>query len=478
MAQILVIDLGTTYFKFALFERTGRMRTVLRLAPPLRTPRPGWLELESHAFAALLAEGIAELAQDDPSGLAGVEAVSFATQTNSFLLLDGEDRPLTPLVLWPDRRAEGLEEEVQHRVGVPQFTATTGIPGVSHQFMLAKLRWFQQQEPTVWQRVRRLCLISDYFGLLLTGQHVTEAGAAALTGLVDVPQRRWWPAMLQRCELEAAWLPEIVQAGTDLGPVLPEIAELWGLPRACRVVVGCLDQYAGAIGVGNVLPGGVSETTGTVLATVRCSEQFGTDLGAAVFQGPGYREGLYYQMAFGDLSANYLEWYRNLLPDRPEAAELVQLIATVPPGADGLRLDTGRPPSTPEEVFVGLPAGQRPTRAQAVRAILETVAAALRDQVELLCGGHVPSELCSAGGAARSEHWLQIKANVLGIPMRATRCAEPTSLGAALLAEAALSGARVPELVNAWVERSERYQPNIQRSQLYETLYPRPTACP
>ncbi len=175
-------------------------------------------------------------------------------------------------------------------------------------------------------------------------------------------------------------------------------------------------------------------------------------------------------MAFGDVSANYLEWYRNSLPDRPDFETLTASAGDVAPGADGLRLNTTFPPTTPEEVFQGWATGH--TRGHAVRAILETVAVALREQVRAVCRGAEPSEVRSAGGAARSDLWLQIKADVLGVPFCATLCPEPTSLGAAILAEAALAGAGVPEIARRWVRLSDPYRPDSAHHRRYQAIYP------
>jgi len=167
--------------------------------------------------------------------------------------------------------------------------------------------------------VRRLCLISDYLTLLFTGRHVTEAGAAGLTAMVDIHRCEWWTEMLAQLELDRAWLPQIVRAGTDLGPITGAAAARFGLPSTCRFIVGCLDQYAGAIGAGNVGPRLISETTGTVLATVRLAGEFATEPPATVFQGPAFAEGRFWRMAFGEVSASYLQWYRDGLPDRPDS---------------------------------------------------------------------------------------------------------------------------------------------------------------
>jgi xylulokinase len=468
VGKILSIDLGTTLFKFALFDRGGELCGDCRIPPPVAASDNGCMELPADAFADAIAGGISELARVVDAGLADVEAVTFATQTNSFVLLDSAERPLTPIILWPDRRAAEIEAEVVERCDLPEFSATTGIPQISLQFMVAKLLWLQRHSPAIWNATNKLCLISDYLTLLLTGKHATEAGAAGLTGLVDIHRCRWWPEMLGRFEIDERRLPAICRAGTELGLIDPAAAKRFGLPGTCRFVVGCLDQYAGAIGAGNVEPGMLSETTGTVLATVRCTDRFMTEPRAGVFQGPGFCEGLYWQMAFGDVSANYLQWYRDQLSDRPEFEQLTALAASIAPGAGGLRAKTGVVLTDLASVFEGMTA--RHARGHAVRCILETVAAALGEQIRTLCNEATPADVRCAGGAARSDLWLQIKADMLGVPTIATTCPEPTSLGAAMLAEAAISGDDIRQIARRWVCMKAAHQPDSERHRQYAAL--------
>lgn len=467
MARILVIDLGTSYFKTALFDREGRLCGVCRAPTPIRPASDGLVEIVPAAFEQAVADGIGTIAQQ-AGGLDDVQAVTFATQTNSIVLLDRNRRPLTPIVLWPDRRASQIEDEVRRRGRLSGFRAATGVPQLGYQFMVARLLWFRRHEPTTWARLDKLCLISDYLTLLLTGRHVTEAGAAALTGLVDIRRCQWWPEMLSAFEINPSCLAEVARAGTDLGQVDAEAARRFALPASCRVVMGCLDQYAGAIGAGNFEPGSLSETTGTVLATVRCTDRLTADLDAAVFCGPAFAEGLYYQMVFGETSANYLDWYRQQLPDQPSFECLGELAGKVAPGAGGLRLRTNVPMTRLADVFEGMT--EPHCRGRAVRCIMEAVAYALRDQVRALAGEDRPTEIHSAGGAARSDLWLQIKADVLGATTMTTQCPETVSLGAAILAEAGLSGRGVPSVGRQWVRLGPPHRPDPQRHALYLEL--------
>jgi xylulokinase len=471
VGKILVVDMGTTLLKFTLFDRDGRMCQACRVPSPAVADEAGRMEMSTDAFDAAVAQGIGELRDCDERHLADVAALSFATQTNSFVLSDAAGRPLTPLILWPDRRAAEIESEVCRRCAMPGFSATTGLPLVSLQFMVARLLWLQHQSPDVWSRTAGLSLISDSFTRLLTGKHVTEAGAAGLTGLVDIHRCRWWPEMLARFAVEQRWLPEIARAGTDLGPITKEASQRFGLPETCRFVVGCLDQYAGAIGAGNIAPGMLSETTGTALASVRCADRFVAEPRPGVFQGPAFREGLYWQMTFGDVSAAYLQWYRDRLPDRPQFEQLTTLAESIAPGADGLRLKTDRALAEAATIFEGATAQH--TRGNEVRCILEGVAVALREQIGTLSRDAMPREVRCAGGGARSDLWLQIKADILGTPTVATTCPEPTSLGAAMLAEAALSGTDLGQIAQKWVSLRLPHHPDSERHRQYEAIYSR-----
>jgi xylulokinase len=453
LGRLLVIDLGTTLYKFALFERTGELTDCVHIAPPVETTSNGKMELPVEKFLATVADGIRQVVEKSGSGAVSIDAITFSTQANSFVLLGANGEPLTPLVLWPDRRAVALESEIRARGDIPDFMKLTGIPRLNHQFMAAKLVWYAQSEPGIWSRVARIALISDYLTWWLTGQHITEAGTAGLSALIDIHRGDWHSQLVSRFELRMEWLPRIVRAGTSLGPIHSEVAKRLGLQPTCEFVVGCLDQYAGAIGVGNVEPGMVSETTGTVLATVTCCDTPLSVAGDGVFTGPAFCEGLFWRMVFGDVSGNILQWYRDQLPDKPDFTELSELAAKVPAGSEGLSLKTGVPLTGLAAVFAGV--SPQHGRGHYVRSIMEGVANALDEQIQLL-GDKVstarPTEIRSAGGGAKSPVWLQIKADRIGVPLVTTTCVEPTSLGAAVLAEASLTDQSVAEVANRWIQ--------------------------
>ncbi len=435
MSKVLTFDLGTTYFKVCLFGDGAKLIAQHRIAAPVERPGHDRCELPVSVFCRCLIDAAHEVGRQT-GGLSDVSRVSFASQANTFTLLDEHSRPLLPFLLWTDERARGALAPLQTLTTRPDFYRITGVAELNHFFLPAKILWLHQNEPDIVSRARRLCTLGDYLVWWLTGSHLTEASLAGLTGMADIHRLRWWPEATRLVGLPSDWLPQIVRAGSDAGRLRADRAQALGLPGDCRCIMGCLDQYAGAIGAGNVVTGRVSETTGTVLATVRRANRFRSSASLGVYQGPASVPGEYYEMMFSSLSAGLLERYRNELPDRPTFAELDTLAAKVPAGAEGLQLHPLAAQQSVREMFVGRTSTHR--RSHEVRAIMEGVAIELRRHVTTLCGDNWPASVQAAGGAARSTVWLQIKSEILGCPVKAVVCPEPTCMGAARLAQSTI----------------------------------------
>jgi xylulokinase len=113
-----------------------------------------------------------------------------------------------------------------------------------------------------------------------------------------------------------------------------------------------------------------------------------------------------------------------------------------------------------------------------VRALLESVAFMLRENVELLRElGIEVRELVSMGGGARSDLWLQIKADVTGLPLRVPPCEETASLGAAMLA--AVAAGLYPDVETAYRQmagESRHVSPNAAHRAAYDAAYDRYTS--
>jgi xylulokinase len=305
----------------------------------------------------------------------------------------------------------------------------------------------------VVKRARFVTFIGDY----LSAIGATEAGVAALARIYDVrrppAQRECGHLLLRQLQLPELELPHVFPAGSSIDRFFR--ARDFGLSENCQMVIGCLDQYAGAIGTGTVQAGRVCETTGTVLAAVRCADRLRDDLPAGVIQGPAFDDQHFWQMSFSSTSANLLEWYRNSLSSPPMFDELTRLAEVAPPC--DLVIEPYDDRGSIESAFRNVRPQHSP--GQIVRAIMMRVALALKEQVERLCGGDRTSVIRSAGGASKNDYWLQMKADVLEVEFEAMECEEPTSLGAAMLAARAMGLGELAKIASKWVRVRKRFAP-------------------
>lgn len=448
MALLLGIDFGTSYFKVGLFEPTGALRGLGRVAVGKDSPAPGRSEVPVERFWHLLRTGLAEALVQAGADAGAIAGVSYSSQANTFLLLDRADAPLTPLVVWDDRRAHPLDPAVAAWGGAEAFRRTAGFSGLAAEFAPAKWRWFQRQEPATWARVARVMTLSDYFTFALTGEAAGDASTAALTGMHATATGGWWPEAMDFFGVSPAMLSRPLPPGTRGGRTVARARELLGLPAGVPFAVGGLDHYMAAIGSGIDRLGDASISTGTVLAALRLVDR--VEPVADCFHGPHF-DGRFYRLAFDPAGATQLEDYQRRFAPGRSIAELAALAATVPPGmvpAPGLTGDR--------------------RHAVMVRALMERISATHRTLLQRLQAPRPAARVIATGGGARSSEWLQINADMLDTTIVAPRCHERACLGAAAFAAVAAGLFKgVPEALLAMVHSDRVVTPHAPAVAFY-----------
>ena len=107
--------------------------------------------------------------------------------------------------------------------------------------------------------------------------------------------------------------------------------------------------------------------------------------------------------------------------------------------------------------------------------ILEGLTYELRVNLDLLRDGGVVIEVLRAiGGGARSKLWLQLKADITGIPVITPRVTEAAAFGAALLAGAGAGlWPSAADGAERFLELTDTYEPDSARHAAYSELYQR-----
>lgn len=209
---------------------------------------------------------MAEIAGKGTVDTKAITVVGFSVQGETLFLLDEAGQPLKNAIVWMDNRAGNQAHKLREKFGDELCYKITGQVSFEACWPAAKLLWVRENEPELFQKVRHVLLLEDYIIYLLTGRFVAEGSLLTSTEYWDIRTKDYWEDMLSFLGVDRAWLPEIRESGEVVGTILPEMAERLGISPIAQVCTGCLDQAAGAIGVGNIKPGIFSENIGAALA--------------------------------------------------------------------------------------------------------------------------------------------------------------------------------------------------------------------
>ena len=401
------LDVGTSAVKGVAIDEEGWVLATASAEYPLSRPQPGWSEQNPEDWWRAAEEVLGRL-PDGPVGLSG--------QMHGLVVLDAEQRVLRPAILWNDQRTAAECAEIEELVGLARLLELTGNRALTG-FTAPKLLWLRRHEPDLYRRIRHVLLPKDFVRLRLTGELAVDFADASGTLLFDVGRRAWSEEVCAALEIPLEWLPPAHES--------TEIA-------------GAGDQAAAALGVGIARPGAVSVVLGTSGVVFSALPAYEHDCEGRLHAFCHAVPGTWHAMGVMLSAAGSAAWLRGILS--ADFPDLEAEAAQWPPGSEGLLFApylagerTPHPDPGARGAFVGL--SVRHDRGALWRAMLEGVAYALRDSLELLRElGARPASGRVSGGGTRSELWLRILASVLGLPLETTESEEGSAFGAALLA--------------------------------------------
>ena len=458
MPYFLGIDLGTSYFKAGIFDGSGHLKGLGRQYVP-KIADDVICELPLEIFWKTIRNCLYEAVQLAGIQASAIKTISYATQVNSFILLDKNDDPLTPLILWPDKRASGMELHIGDTEIMMNRTGLGIAP--NEQFTIAKLSWFRRCRPEIWEKAAFILSISDYLTFSLTGQKVCDHSTASMSGLFDIVDGVWWKEQLDNFGIHPQMLPSPQKTGTYVGATTPKASPLTGLPQGISFCLGGLDHHSAAIGTGIPANGYMNESTGTVLSCVDYTDRYLPRKN--ICMAPGLHEGYFFRMVFDDNGARSLEWYQKNHAPEYTISRLLEMAATVEVGCNGM---TAFPCACTYPALSGFTStgAIRYHHGHYVRALLESTAHSLFHLVKVLKEGDPIPPVVSSGGGSRSNLWVKIKSDIIqcthSLPLDEGRgavffipeCTESSCMGAAMMG---VLGTNVfssyDTLVAAWV---------------------------
>jgi len=399
-------------------------------------------------------------------------------------LVDGRGQLVEDPVCYRDERtSDDLLARVFARVPREELFARTGIQILPFNtvFQLAA-----HEREGVPPAAERLLLIPDLCHHLLCGSLVTEITNASTTGLLAAGTGTWDDELFARLGLPRPLMPDIVQAGAQLGTLRTGLHRQSGLDSIPIIAPATHDTASAVVGT-PLEPGGAYISSGTwslvgveratpLLDEAAARANFTNEIGAF-----GTVRFLKNVMGLWILESCRREWERN--GRGCEYSELIAGAAGLDDFAGFVFPDDGRflhPASMLAAlreclVETGQPAPDDPVLL--TRVILDSLAlryASVADTIEALTASPITT-IHIVGGGARNEYLNQATANATGrqvlagpseataggnVLVQAIACGEAGSLASAreVLGRSVKAKRYSPQAGDAWARAREKYR--------------------
>ncbi|MEU2062397.1 FGGY family carbohydrate kinase [Streptomyces sp. NPDC013455] len=454
------LDLGTQSARAVAVDGTGRLLSAA--SRPLNSRRDGVRHEQEpeqwwSSLAAACREALTGIAPQRIRGLA-VDATS-----GTVLLADAGGAPITPGLMYDDRRADTYADRVNASgAGVWE---KLGYRTMQPSWALPKLLWLlddlARPGAAGLPSGTRLLHQADLVTWRLAGHQLASDASHALKTGYDLIDERWPEAELDALGVPGELLPDVVRPGTVIGTVCARAAEATGIPAGVPITAGMTDGCAAQIGAGALSPGAWNSVLGTTLVFKGASSHLVRDPGGVVYchRGPGgtWLPGGASSSGAGVIARRFPGSDLDTLTARAAATGGTAVVYPLA-GAGGERFPFRAPDAVP--FTLGAACGE----AEEFHACLLGVAF-----VERLCfdyldhlGAPVGGPLTFTGGGARNRYWSQLRADVLGRPVGIPEQAE-SAVGMAVLAATA-SGATLDEAATAMVRLREDLRPDLART--------------
>jgi xylulokinase len=443
---LLGVDLGTGSMKGVAVTATGELVAESRAEYPMLHPHPGWNENDAGDWVSALEVVLRQITSAAAVSGCRVRALGIVAQRDPLVMLDSAGKATAPAISWTDRRTEAQLARIDDLVGQRRLIEITGGRPVVGGGLL-NLMWAREHAPQAWLRTVRVASPKDYVLSLLGSAPGTEPTTPTRSIAFDAVGRCWSSEILDAVDIDLALFdPVAYEPWEAVGTLAPDWAQRPGLSPDVILAAGSADDHAAALGSGAVQPGQRSLGTGTCSSWRAVADSYRPDPAGRIDCSPYVVPGLFMREATIDSVGSSLRWFRDVIcPDLPgETAydEILAMAASVPRGAEGVQFfpfvdGAQRAPFFQRgatATFVGIT--RKHTRAHLARALIESIALLYIPTLGLM-GDGADTPLTIVDGEAASPFWNQVKADVMGCPVRTPEVLDAAAMGAAVLASVA-----------------------------------------
>jgi xylulokinase len=452
MNTLLGIDLGTTGLKVALLAETGRLIGSEYCEYPILSPQPGYAEQDPETWWSGFVAACRRLKSRHANDFEGLVGIGMCGQMHTQVYLDGDNRVLRPAITWMDQRSSAIVDRINRDDEARQLVFQESRNFSTTTYTAMHLKWVQEHQPEVWDRLARVLIAKDFIKFRLTGQMVTDYAEASGTLLFDVEKRVWSERLFRFFGFARSLLPPLCPADEIIGRVSREAADVTGIKVGTPVANGSADCSTSALGAGMIKPGQVTLIIGTAGVITVCSGRPLADPQNRTLCWHYCLRDKWVTLGITQTAGESLNWFKNAFDTQGQAEhdtrdifeQYNQAVEKVPDGSGGLiflpYLNGERTPywdPFARGLFYGLSLST--DKAHFIKAIMEGVSFALRNNIETVeTLGISIEEVRAVGGGLKSPVWLNVLGKILKKPILTVSVPDTANVGNLLLCGTAL----------------------------------------
>jgi xylulokinase len=465
------LDVGTTGVKAVVFDEKGKPFTEAYRAYAIQVETDGTRLLRGQEIWEKTREVFSETARKTGGKIDAVCADSFG---EAFVALDRKGELVCDPMLFTDRWGEKEYYEAEKKTTALEIAEICGLP-LSPSYSLSKVLYMREQRPDIYEKIDRILFIQEFISYMLCGQHGVDYSVACRSMFFDVRNCVWSGELIGKFGLECRHYSEPLPMGTVLGTLRKDLAAEMGLSDTVKVVVGGHDQPVNAIGAGLRESCAVNSMGTSECITPIIDSMFPPEFIAQknIPSEPLWEKGRFCCMAYNPSAGLLIQWFLATFTDEKELP-FAKFDGGVPPNPTRIMIQpylmgSGTPymESGDRLAMTGMDYGT--TKFDIYRAILEALCLDQELNLAILREQQNPvTHVIATGGGSKSRAWLEIKADVLQIPVSTLEVKEAGALGCAILcAKAAGLYGSVEEAARNMSRVKDTIQPNPRHKDFY-----------
>jgi len=478
---VIGLDVGTTCCKCGLYTDEGKL--ILINSSEYNVIR---LKDENFIDTKALWQNVKKILAKASKGYE-IKGICVSSLGESFVPVDKNYNILANSMLYTDIRGIKETEIITQKISKEKLFEITGCKAHC-MYSLPKMMWFKNNQNDIYNKADYLLLIGDFINFMLSGIAAIDYSLAARTMAFDINKKEWSTELLSIAEIDINKLSKPFISGTVIGEIRTEISNELGISNHCKIITGGHDQVCSALGAGVISKGSSVDGIGTVECITPVFDNRVTDIkmgDCGYTCVPYVLPNLYVTYMFNYSGGGLLKWFKDNIKN--EQASILNA-----KGENFYDYYNKMMPKNPTDLlilpyFSGAATPYMDSNAKGAilnmtmattsfdiyRAFMEGSTFEMRLNSEKIkeFGVNI-KELTVTGGGANSIEWVQIKADIMQVPIYPLKTVEAGINGAAMLALKGLGLIKdFQQGVEKMVSRQNPIYPIVKNAEIYDGMF-------